>query len=800
MTSTPRCFTHLARLACLCSLALAACSSKPANLSDGGDGGGFLLACTSQLDAGTDPNCAVPVSPAPPDGGGFGAAGDGGCLRVYIGQPGEKVWLSLALPKPLPPQGLLEVLAGVDAPSTPLQLAVNILESNQATSVAAKVDDHTTGAPKPLTFLLGVAADAGSPYYLELSDNTGTHFDVHNPVLVCASVFTSPDMNLGTVPINLGGAVASVQTGTCQDGGPCTGVLTVAGSQDVFSVTIPSNVTRPILYLDLSAPSTMLSPPPLYRLGYELYVGNAVTANPLYQDHVANNFLDVNLSAALLVTAGQTYTIAVNGYTGDGSPAPGDLRLVYSLTTEVMPDQDVNEPNDLFSQATPWTPSSVGESKSFTGRLAYMGDDDWYVAVIPPTGMATRLHYKITPLKSGGRYPPVGQSDRVIEVGFLVTDDGGFSAADACQFDPTICPQDPEYANQTPPSTQSQLVDSLCTGGASDAGALCLASSRQEFPAAGFANLVNFEGIIPIPPQSTPYSYLIDYKSLGGTFCDDLDYTLQLDWEAEGLENQSGYHRDLTNPLSYGTLSSGSFPNPPNGVSGTITTGYGLLQFYDLTELPPIDVRSPADYDAIPSTEDTWEVDFPANAAASFPNGATWELNWTLNGASGVPAEGLLLWVQFCDGTQSLSHCQVVSGPGGPTSPTGATTNPFPGAFGYDPHAYKPWYNPNGNYTGGEFGALYGDTGSGGAFDITAQPVGCFCFENRFLQYGKFYITVVGADRTAWTDSNYTLNMGLTGYPQAFTLDGGTWFCPAFDGGVPPDAGSPAQLGCAFTQ
>ena len=53
--------------------------------------------------------------------------------------------------------------------------------------------------------------------------------------------------------------------------------------------------------------------------------------------------------------------------------------------------------------------------------------------------------------------------------------------------------------------------------------------------------------IIQIPPTSPQGAiYYLDYQSFGGTYCDDLDYTLTLDWEAEGPENKTGYHSTIT--------------------------------------------------------------------------------------------------------------------------------------------------------------------------------------------------------------------------------------------------------------
>ncbi len=129
------------------------------------------------------------------------------------------------------------------------------------------------------------------------------------------------------------------------------------------------------------------------------------------------------------------------------------------------------------------------------------------------------------------------------------------------------------------PDSQLDLLRiSLCGGGASgDGGTLCLLSYRDEQNSAlaGFKNLENFEGIIQIPPTSAQgATYYFDYQSYGGTYCDDLDYTLTLDWEAEGPENSTGYHSTISTALPYGTFTDpGTFPflRPPGGMSGVLT-------------------------------------------------------------------------------------------------------------------------------------------------------------------------------------------------------------------------------------
>ncbi len=469
-----------------------------------------------------------------------------------------------------------------------------------------------------------------------------------------------------------------------------------------------------------------------------------------------------------------------------------------------MPDLDQNEPDDNPGQAHPVQFTSLPSSQMLTGRLAYVGDRDWYAIQIPPTpGNATRLHYKITPTTNGGRYPPILDNrggllpypDRAIELTNLIASES------ACLQDKVQCPEDPLTA--APGSTLDLLHASLCSGGVNgDGGALCLLSFRDEGNSepAGFKNLENFEGIIQIPPTSAQgATFYLDYQSYSGTYCDDLDYTLALDWENEGAENDTGYHSTISTAIPYGTLTAGTmFPDPPAGPSGTITTGYGYLQnpSYDILDLtletPPFDVRGPSDYDAVPSTADTYEVNFPASYVTTPGYGATWELSWDLTGAGGGPAEDLLVQVQYSTLVDSILSCNAT----GPSGPSG-----LPGAFGYTPGDFDPWWRMvDPNYFTAYIPPIFGLNGN----TVLAEPSGCFCFNPAFLAAGKFYVTVLGVDRTAWTDTGYTLNMGITTYPQSFTLDGGGSpiscpYTPVFSDGGVGDAGTKIPA-CQFVK
>jgi len=791
-------------------LGSAACNSGGA--SDGGGDGGLQDICNDAGSALASKACELNVTILD---GGPGADAGLNCQQFYIDHVGKQLWLWFDVPPTVAPHSLFEILAGyLPNATTPVQLQINVIDSDQIHSLASGTA-NATGAPKPIQLLLQIPdGGAGAQYFVEATDASNQHDDVHHPFEICASLFPDPDRNIPGVPtpVTLSAAAGNgLQTGSCL-GAPCTGVLTVEGRVDLFSVTIPA-INRPILYVNLTAPTTSLAPPVAYLGAFQILDPNGQI---VYQNNVANVDLALDLSTAQLVKPGLTYTIQVVGLNptggGFGVAGPGDPRLTYALTANVMPDEDQNEPDDTISQAHPVQFTTPGTSQMITGRLAYVGDKDWYEIQIPPTtNNATRLLYKITTTTNGGRYPPILDTvggtlpnpDRAIELTNAIA--GGPAA---CLDDTNQCPQDPLLTAGSPADL---LRTSLCSGGLnSDGGSLCLLSFREEGMSelAGFKNLENFEGIIQIPPTSAQgATFYLDYQSYGGTYCDDLDYTLQLDWEAEGPENSTGYHSTIATAIPYGTLTAGTFPDPPmgmsppNGVSGVITAGYGYLQNpdylngLDLTvETPPYDVRGPSDYDAVPSTTDTYVVDFPASYVSSPGYGATWELSWDLTGGAAGPAEDLLIQVQFCTLVDGILSCDAT----GPSGPSGLS-----GAFGYTPGDYDPWWRMvDPAYVTAYIPPIFGLNGN----TVLAEPSGCFCFNPAFLAAGKFYITVLGADRTAWTDTGYTLNMGITTYPQSFTLDGGADpnpiscpYTPVFtDGGI-GDAGTKIPA-CEFVQ
>jgi hypothetical protein len=784
---------------------LAACSSSGSNpdsgsgpvpdicnaLPDGGldtlpDGGGLHPEC--QLTLGEQSSCTDNPSH--------------GCY--YIDKAGKQLWLSVDIPASTSPKTLFHLTASYAVPSTPVQLAVNILGANGSTSLATGLDNHQSGKPQAIDVVLPYSAfgTAGSPLYIQCTDASLLHYDDRAPFQIYVETIPDPDPNTPGTPTAVSFSAASgagVSTGTC-NGAACTGVISVTGRVDEFQLSFPTATTPyQILYFDITAPSSTLTPPVAYNLAYQLLDAQGAL---IATDSALSPYQDVNLATARLIDHPAPYTLKVFAFTPPNAtaPSPGDLRQTYTIDLRVLSDVDAQEQgatvNNSYQTAAPVNFAAGdldGAPKTVTGRLSYVADVDWFAVTLPATANATRLHYKVTPTINGGRFPAIPPNlpaDRTVVVTNPIAAATPEIAQEICTANPATsqCPVD---INGAPDAVQ--LQQTLCNQG--DAGALCLFSRRLETPPIsgndGWPNLKNFEGIVPVQPHpGSSVVYYIDYQSREGTYADDFDYTLTLWWESEGAENAAGYHWDFGTaiPFSMPVDTGGAHFPDPSGVpgasrSGAITLGHLYGKDTNPTDTPVDSIYAPSDYDAVPSTIDTYELDFPAGAAATFPYGATWELQWELTGFNGTtPPLALGLQVSFCDGT--------IAGDAGCNLLTIGSFENGGNGLAYDTLPSDDWYNYNASYTGDLEPNWDMQTGTN-SVTITARPYGCFCMQENFLQSGKFYVQVVGLDRTAYQDVSYTLSTALAPYPQSFGADGGSFTCPL---NIPT-----ADAGCQFT-
>ena len=117
------------------------------------------------------------------------------------------------------------------------------------------------------------------------------------------AVVQDPDVNepndLVPTPVALA-AVGGLQQGSVQ------GYLATLGDVDRFAFDVPAG--KKVLHLSLQADA--LSPPPPFRLSYELL---SPSGTRVAEGVVQNEFLPVDLATARLSTEPGTWTVAVQG-------------------------------------------------------------------------------------------------------------------------------------------------------------------------------------------------------------------------------------------------------------------------------------------------------------------------------------------------------------------------------------------------------------------------------------------------------------------------------------------------------
>jgi len=707
----------------------------------------------------------------------------------YISVADDEDWFSFTTPATMDARSLLRVTGGYGAPATPVQLSINVLREDGTISLGRVVDLHGQGAPQPLQVLTRFT-EPSTCLVLLLSDQpanpTRPQFDIRSQYLVKWDVLQDPDSNepndATPTAIQLGGTTTITGSGT--------GILATPDDVDLFSFSVPA--AGKVLYFHIGEATP--APKPLsYRLAWTLY---DPAGTQVGEGRMNNEFLDVDLATARLTAAAGAYRLAIHAYRPPGTvgPLPGDERLTYRIDVLIVDQLDANEPNDNLSQANGRAVSlAPGATRTFTGRIGYVSDPDWYAVDLAADAQPRVLHYRVLPPGGTGRFPPLplgagGLPDREVTVVTEVT-----QGTSACRTDPALCPKgygaNPTY--QLP-------VEQVC----GRTPAQCLWSAREEdFQ---YASLKNFEGRMPVAPHAGGVRYYLVFQDVGNDWADDRNYTLEVSLEADPDENSRAGLPGQTVPV--GTMaedtSGSTFPAPPAGASafnGVLSFGYSRLFQNDPTLGQGI--RGPGDYDAVPSDVDRFQLDFPA-IDPSTPIDRTWELQWTVTSPDGgAPPTGLSLEVEFCDGTRTASDggsCAVVN-----QSQSGA-----PLVFGYTGENLRSWWNGGLGIANQPLWDRSGNT-------VTARAYGCFCFEPRFIQGGRYYLKVGALDRNSWDLAAYTVRTAFTAYPKSFPVnlpDGGIRACPAVNDAGTPDAGTlpdggPADAGpagprggCEFTR
>jgi hypothetical protein len=696
----------------------------------GSDAGPPPDVCNTKEEALSLAECSITVS----------TTRDAGVAKLgYLSIAMDQDWYSATLPT-LTARSLVHVTAGYSAPATPVNLAISVLKEDGVTGLARKIDRHGAAAPKPIDIVFPFS-ESNTRLLLVLSDEGATNksiIDVRNQYAVTVDVFDNPDLNEPNdvtptvIPLTAAGAALT---------GQGKGALATDNDIDKYKFTAPAG--RKVIYLHITAPKLM--PAALSRLTYTLY---DPAGKPVAEGTAMNEFVAVDLATARLATMGD-YTLDVRGYKPPASTVPiaGDLRLLYTVDVQILDDLDVNEPNDTIA-APKVVSMAYGASTSLTGRLGYVPDPDIYALDLAASGNAGVLRYRLTVnAASMGRFAPLAPvSDRQMRVVTQVT--SGATLGDkrvTCKTNSTICPKG--YEGST--SNQS-LVETLCD---TQDPPWCLWMERNEDTA--FTNLRNMEGAIPVPGHAATARYFLYVQDEGNDYADDRDYTLSVTYEADADDTTRAA---LPNATTGSNLSEGATTT----VSGVLTHGYGrvLNNQIDRGE----GVRAPGDYDAVPTDVDRFEFTLPTVAP---PPDRTWALQWEIgHNDGGSPPSDLTLEVGFCTtATQADGTCGAVDR-----------------IIGYTGGTIQPWYSS----AQIDRGVLWTRVPGANSTVITAQPLGCFCMEQRFMNSGHFFVKVGAADRNRNEPTSFSIRQSLAPYPPpSFTVDGGAVSCPSIPDGGP---------------
>ncbi|HSP79794.1 MAG TPA: cell-cell cohesion protein MtsF, partial [Myxococcaceae bacterium] len=532
----------------------------------------------------------------------------------------------------------------------------------------------------------------------------------------------------------------------------------------------------------LTAPSLSPEPPPPYRLSYELLRpdGNAED-----EERALNNILAVDLASARRVQTAGTWRVRVRAYQSANSSElpPGDLRQQYTLEVRALDEADANEgatDNDelLRARVLSLVGSPGGAPLSFTGRLGSVPDKDWYAVDLPSSSVPTVLHYRLVPLATGGRFPPLpGVVDRLVRV---FTEVQGATATD-CVTRADVCPKG--YGQDT---AARDLVNAWC----GHSPPLCVHSSREE--SQYLPQLRNFEGALPVPPHGSTLRYYFLVQDDGTNWADDKDYRLEVRWlddADEAARYGAGTEQPQAKTLAEDS-SGATFPAPPAGaayeVSGTLSHGLGRL--VGLQPQSGKGVLGPMDYDAVPSDVDTYVLELPTRRAE--PVDRTWALQWEVGHLpdGGLP-HGLALGLTFCDGDNR---------DGGVCTPVSTGSRGAPLTLAYRGDNLRAWHSPASALGGLQ--PLYSLERGATSTKVTVLPYACSCLEPRFIRGGSVTVEVSAVDRTDYGVVPYTLRTAHTDYPKTYAVDGGFASCPAPVASVDGDGGTVYAPGCLFTR
>jgi hypothetical protein len=651
----------------------------------------------------------------------------------------DRDWYVAQLPS-LTPRSLLHVNGGYQAPQTAVNFSLNVVKADGTSSVVNGVDRHGASAPKPVDLILPFS-ESNAKLLVLVGDEGGAQpkVDNRNPYSLMVEVMENPDLN---EPNDQTATPIAITAMGAASVGSSTGFLATDDDVDLFSFPM-TLAGRRIIYLHLTEVGTHpTNPPPPYRLAYTLYDPSDV---PIAEGVMDNEFLPIDLATAHLAPSMGSYKIKVSGYKMDGATTAvqGDLRVQYKVEVQLLPDLDMQEPNDTLANAKPVTISPNG-SVTLVGKLAHVPDEEWFVVSLPSRSTPSTFRYRITAATTGGRFAPLsGTPGRQLRVTKRVTI--GATSADrraACIGNPVACPKafDAELG----------LIQDICQS--SDPAPCLWAQRNEELPR--IAQLRNFVGALPVA-ANTPTEFLVMFRDEGkgnSKYADDRDWTMELEW------------RDDPDEASRGAGPTAVTLGPATTVStGELTYGYGNYRDADWF-MSTEGLRGLGDYDAIPTDKDVFEFGF---GGAMGEQG--WELSWTLQHSSdgGTKPPGELAF--------ELTFCSTGAVPDG-----GLCAGAQNRIFAFNDQSLTPWYLPQSASNGR---ALFTRQNTGSATTYTVTPVGCSCFSAARTAPGSFFANVAAIHRLTNDPIRYQISQRVIPYPFSYTNDGGTGTCPVVDAG-----------------
>lgn len=708
-------------LAGLLALSLAACSKTPTPpTTDAGPPP--VDTCNTADTAKDDPTCQLALG--------------GDALKGFIYPAGDRDWYHLKLPADLPPRALLNVHTGYSAPSSPVTLTANVIGTDGQSSLGTGVDPRLHGEPTLFDVVVRLGASAaGADYYVLLADDPSDNddpahgdFDRKNGYTLTASVSSDPDVH---EPNDTEATATGLAVGEGSQAS-IDGALATTGDEDYYLLDVSTSASRPILYLDLTAPA--LTPAPLTRVSFLLYP-QGDPLHPIAQGSSKSPVGIQEVATARLLPSGGKYVLVVKGNKERDTdpPPPGDIRLVYTLKAQVFPDLDANEPNDDIAHATVAS-LAVGDTKAFQGRIAYVPDADWYAIDVQASGQNARLSFSVSFPSGGdpGRFPATDKDaihNRILNVVTLPT-----SVSDCV----TTCPGDP------------QIKQDYCGRSTSQ----CARSIRYENTM--YAGLDNFLGVVPVPQHSgvTRYYFNLQPRSLDAA--NDQVYELKVQVLPESSDEQSAYRDTPAEASTQGIPWLSTYnPNPGTGLTVTGQISYGLLQRSDSpADNSPLLAKAPPDYDA-KSDADLYQLILPQQTVLPDAGYDDVSLSFAWKVGQGNTRSN--------DVTLNFFFCDVTDNPGCAVT----------GKWHVAPLGYKA--GPLHGWQGGAVLPTYDFDKTQGTFQ--GRPEQCFCVEKRFVNAGKVYLQVGGVDRSSYGDDTYNVHAAVGPYPQGYTDTTGPVTC-----------------------